>query len=35
MLAGIHTYNRPGLIRDVAGAGILTVCRYQLSDGKV
>ena len=35
MLAEIHTYNLPGLIRDVAGAGILTVCRCQLSDGKV
>ena len=35
MFAGIFPHNRPGLTKDVAGAGILTVCRCQLSDRKV
>ena len=35
MVAGIYTHNRPGLTWDFAGAGILTVCRCQLSDRKV
>lgn len=35
MFAGIYPPNRPGLTRDVAGAGILTVYMCQLSDRKV
>ena len=35
MFVVIYTSNRLGLAKDFAGAGILTVCRCQLSDRKV